>query len=202
MKYEKYHRLTQNYFAQLVVAFVSALLLIMTAIVLFEDIDLDNTMLIYNIYGTLALVGFIYSYNLTKKHLRSELEVGVTRKRIYRNYLFNTLISLMISLFLVAYYMFIYKKVIRNTLTLPQLFDFKKIIFLPLIYLLISFSGFILGIIQMRKKVFYVLFSIVVSGLVLIIIYLSITYYVNMALLLAVLILAVINYFLIANYRV
>ena len=62
MKYEKYHRLTQNYFAQLVVAFVSALLLIMTAIVLFEDIDLDNTMLIYNIYGTLALVGFIYSY--------------------------------------------------------------------------------------------------------------------------------------------
>ena len=87
-------------------------------------------------------------------------------------------------------------------MTLPQLFDFKKIIFLPLIYLLISFSGFILGIIQMRKKVFYVLFSIVVSGLVLIIIYLSITYYVNMALLLAVLILAVINYFLIANYRV
>jgi hypothetical protein len=202
MKNGKFYRITHNYYAQLAAAVVSALFLIMAATVLFEDINLDNTMLIYNIFGTLTMVGFIFSYNLTKKHLRSELEAGVTRKRVYRNYLVNTFIVLAVSLFIAAYYMFIYKTIIKNTLTLLEIFDFRKIVFLPLIFLLISFSGFILGLIQMRKRFFYTLFIAFVCGLVLIIIYLSITYYINIILLAAVIMLIVINYFLIANYRI
>ncbi|MCK9536163.1 MAG: hypothetical protein M0R05_01020 [Bacilli bacterium] len=202
MKKEFFLKIWHNYFFQLGLAFVSALFLIMVAIVLFEDIDLDNTMLIYNIFGTLTLVGFIYSYNLTKKHLRSKLEVGITRKQIYRNYFVNIMITLIVALFLVAYYMFVYKKVIKNTLTILQLFDFKKMLFLPLVFLLVSFIGFVFGIIQIKRKVFYLLFTVIVMGLIIVVIYFSIAYFINLILLAAVLIMGMINYLLIINYRI
>src|SRR5690554_6242701 len=125
MKKGKFLKIRQNYFLQLSVAFLAAILLIMVSIVLFEDIQLDNTMLIYNIFGNLTLVGFIFSYNLTKKHLRSQLEVGKTRKQIFLNYIVNILITLIVALFLVAYYIFIYKQIIKNTSTITQLFDMK-----------------------------------------------------------------------------
>jgi len=202
MKKGKFLKIRQNYFLQLSVAFLAAILLIMVSIVLFEDIQLDNTMLIYNIFGNLTLVGFIFSYNLTKKHLRSQLEVGKTRKQIFLNYIVNILITLIVALFLVAYYIFIYKQIIKNTSTITQLFDMKKLLFLPLIFLLVSSLGFMLGIIQIKKKIFYLLFTAIITGLVIIVIYYSIAYYINIILLIIVFIAIPINYLLIINYQI
>jgi len=202
MSEKKYKRFLENNKTRLVLVIVSALILIMISIVLFEDIDLDNTILVYNIFGTLALIGFLYSYSLTKKNIKNDLCVGITRKEIYKSYLRNIMICLVVSILLVIYYMVIYKLVINVNTSIFSLFDIEEILFLPLIFLALSFFGFFLGMVQMRKKIFYLLFLCTNTIIVVFVIYFNMEYYLDLILLGFVLTLLILNYRLIKKYDI
>ena len=199
---DKWNKFTRNFSVKLISVIVLALFLIMVSIVLFEDVGLDNSILIYNIFGTISLIGFLYSYALTKKNIRVDFGMGVTRKQIYKSYLKNTLLVLFISLFLVAYYILIFKIVIMKNISLNKFFDMRILIFLPLIFLSLSFLGFFLGIMKIHSGFVYSLIALITTIIVLVIIYLTIAYFLNLILLLIVLGLGFLNYYLIKNYDI
>lgn len=199
---DKWNKLTSNFSVKLISVIVLALLLIMVSIVLFEDVGLDNSILIYNIFGTISLIGFLYSYALTKKNIRIDFGIGVTRKQIYKSYLKNILVVLLISLFLVAYYILIFKIVIVKNISLNKYFDMRILIFLPLIFLSLSFLGFFLGMMKIHSGLVYSLIALITTVIVLVIIYLTVAYFLNLILFIIVLGLGFLNYYLIKTYDI
>ena len=195
MKIKEY---LDNYYVQLGSFFLLALILIFVSIVLFEDINLDNMILVQNIYGTLALTGFLYSYDLSKRRLRNDLEIGLTRKEVYRLYLFQVFISLVFASFIVLYYAWIHQHVIKES------FVVKEIAFLAVVYLALSFFGFFLGIFKIRKLFFHILSAVITIIIVLMIIYIGMKYYLYLDIAIAVIaiVLGILNYLLIMKRKI
>lgn len=201
MKNEKLTNFLNRDVVKLIMVIFCILVLIFVSIVLFEDIDLDKRIIIYNIFGILALAGFLYSYSLTKKNTPLKLSMGITRKTIYFNYLKNTIISLFISLFIAVYYMLIYNLVLYGKFSILEVFDIREVVFLPMVYLVLSALGFFLGIYKLQSKIFYILSVLITVGLVLVIIYFSVAYWLTLVLFAFGVLFEVINYFLFKRYN-
>ncbi|HEY8396152.1 MAG TPA: hypothetical protein VIK96_05170 [Bacilli bacterium] len=187
--------------SKLVAVIISALFLITVSIILFNDIAFDNRILIYALFGTIALTGFLYSFALSGKNAWIRLSFGITRKEIYKNYIKNSILCLIVSIFLAAYYMVIYNLVYKHNLMITKVFDLREVVFLPLIYLILSFLGFFLGIFKMNRNLFYTLTGIIVTCLVLIIIFYTIAYWLNFVLLGFAILFGLVNYLLFMKYK-
>ncbi|MDD4000587.1 MAG: hypothetical protein PHX62_06820 [Bacilli bacterium] len=196
MRKISYNAFKNNDVIKLVAVIASALLLITVLIILLDDIAFDHRILIYALFGTIAAIGFLYSYSLTKRNARIRLSFGYTRKAIYKNYLKNTLICLLVSIFLAAYYMLIYNLVNNYKFSILDVFDLREVVFLPLVYLLLSFLGFFLGVFKMSRNLFYSLFTFIIAFLVIILIYYTITNLLNYLLLGIAIIFGILNYLL------
>src|SRR5690554_6160371 len=103
---------------KLISIIILTLLLIMVSLILFEDLDLDSSLLIYNIYGTISLVSFLYSFHTANKKLFNDLSLGISRKNVYKRYLKNVFFVLLVSIFFVLYYIFAYKYIIGGSIPL------------------------------------------------------------------------------------
>lgn len=186
----------KNYYVQLTLFFLLALFLILVSIVFLEDIGADSDILIYNLFGTLAFSGLLYSFHLSKTKLRQLTQAGKTRADIYKDYLLRLGASLGFSVLLVVYYIVLFKIYVN------QQFDYEKILFLPMMALFLSLVGFLLGMLKMKRLWLYVFFGILLGGLSLAVIKLPITYYFDISLLLGVLILAGVGYRLIIRKNI
>lgn len=178
------------------------LLLIMVSLILFEDVGLNNALLIYNIFGTLALISFLYSFYATSRKLYNDLSLGVSRKEFYINYLKNIGLVLLISIFLVIYYILVYKIIIGVNVPIFESFDLGKLIYLPIMFLAVTFLGFTLGIVKLKKRFFYTLVGIITILVVLSLIYLTIKYLLSIFLSVIIIALGVYNYILVKNIDV
>lgn len=192
-------KLLENPTIKLIGIILLTFLLILVSIILFEDLGLNNSILIYNIFGTLALISFLFSFHTTSRKLYNELSLGVSRKEFYIKYLKNIGFVLILSLAFIIYYLFIYKLIIDDNIPLLESFDIGKLIYLPMVFLSLSFLGFLLGILKMRKTFFYTLVIIITTLIVVSIIYISIKNLFNIFLGLIVILLGVFNYFLVKN---
>lgn len=195
-------KLLENPTIKLIGIILLTFLLILVSIILFEDLGLNNSILIYNIFGTLALISFLFSFHTTSRKLYNELSLGVSRKEFYIKYLKNIGFVLILSLAFIIYYLFIYKLIIDDNIPLLESFDLGKLIYLPMVFLSLSFLGFLLGILKMRKAFFYTLVIIITTLIVVSIIYISIKNLFNIFLGLIVILLGVFNYFLVKNVDV
>jgi len=195
-------KLLENPTIKLIGIILLTFLLILVSIILFEDLGLNNSILIYNIFGTLALISFLFSFHTTSRKLYNELSLGVSRKEFYIKYLKNIGFVLILSLAFIIYYLFIYKLIIDDNIPLLESFDLGKLIYLPMVFLSLSFLGFLLGILKMRKTFFYTLVIIITTLIVVSIIYISIKNLFNIFLGLIVILLGVFNYFLVKNVDV
>jgi hypothetical protein len=126
--------------------------------------------------------------------------MGKTRRAIYLSYLRKTILSLFVSLLLAAFYMLIYNLILKSKFSFMQVFDFREIIFLPLVYLVLSSLGFFLGIYKVQSKVFYILTGFIIAALVLLIIYFSVAYWLTLTLFLFTILFGVFNYLLFMKY--
>lgn len=201
MKKETFKKITNHEAFKLAAVILSALFLITVSIILFDDIAFDNRIFIYVLFGTIALTGFLYSFSLTGKNTWVMLSFGTTRKEIYKKYLLDSLLALLVSVLLAAYYMIIYYLVYYHYLLITEVFDFHEVAFLPLVYLMLSFLGFFLGMVKMNRNVFYVLSGAIVVALVLVIIYYSIANWLNYLLLGCAFLFGLANYFLFMKYK-
>lgn len=195
-------KLLENPTIKLIGIILLTFLLILVSIILFEDLGLNNSILIYNIFGTLALISFLFSFHTTSRKLYNELSLGVSRKEFYIKYLKNIGFVLILSLAFIIYYLFIYKLIIDDNIPLLESFDLGKLIYLPMVFLSLSFLGFLLGILKMRKAFFYTLVIIITTLIVVSIIYISIKNLFNIFLGLIEILLGVFNYFLVKNVDV
>ncbi|GEM_PF-2979869 len=193
---QKINAFFKNYYVQLTLFFLLALFLILVSIVFLEDIGADSDILIYNIFGTLAFSGLLFSFHLSKTKIRQQTQAGKTRQDIYKDYLLRLMASLGVSVLLVAYYIILFKIYVN------QQFDYEKILFLPMVTLFISLVGFLMGMLRMKRVWLYALFGILLGGLVLIVINFSIGYHLDLVLLLGVLILAGVCYRLIIRQNI
>jgi hypothetical protein len=193
---QKINAFFKNYYVQLTLFFLLALFLILVSIVFLEDIGANSDILIYNIFGTLAFSGLLFSFHLSKTKLRQLTQAGKTRADIYKDYLLRLMAGLGVSVLLVAYYIVLFKIYVN------QQFDYEKILFLPMVTLFISLVGFLMGMLRMKRVWLYVLFGILLGGLALIVIKLSLTFYLDLVLLLGVLILAGVCYRLIIRKNI
>lgn len=201
MKKEIYKRIINSEAWKLAAAIIAALFLITVSIILFDDIAFDNRIFIYALFGTIALTGFLYSFSLTGKEAWMRLSFGVTRKAIYRKYILNSFLSLVVSVFLAAYYMVIYYLVYDHDLLITEVFNFREVVFLPLVYLALSFLGFFLGMCKMNRNIFYTLTGIIVVSLSVVVIYFSITNWMNFLLLAFSIVFGMVNYFFFMKYK-
>jgi hypothetical protein len=193
---QKINAFFKNYYVQLTLFFLLALFLILVSIVFLEDIGADSDILIYNIFGTLAFSGLLFSFHLSKTKIRQLAQAGKTRADIYKDYMLRLIVSVGVSVLLVAYYIVLFKIYVNEQ------FDYDKILFLPMMTLFLSLLGFLLGMIRMKTVWLYVLFGILLGGLALIVIYFQIGYYLDLALLLGVLILSGVCYRLIIRKNI
>ncbi|HHZ11305.1 MAG TPA: hypothetical protein GYA05_01185 [Acholeplasmataceae bacterium] len=201
MKKEIYKRIINSEAWKLAAVIIAALFLITVSIILFDDIAFDNRIFIYALFGTIALTGFLYSFSLTGKEAWMRLSFGVTRKAIYRKYILNSFLSLVVSVFLAAYYMVIYYLVYDHDLLITEVFNFREVVFLPLVYLALSFLGFFLGMCKMNRNIFYTLTGIIVVSLSVVVIYFSITNWMNYLLLAFSIVFGMVNYFFFMKYK-
>jgi len=201
MKKEIYKRIINSEAWKLAAVIIAALFLITVSIILFDDIAFDNRIFIYALFGTIALTGFLYSFSLTGKEAWMRLSFGVTRKAIYRKYILNSFLSLVVSVFLAAYYMVIYYLVYDHDLLITEVFNFREVVFLPLVYLALSFLGFFLGMCKMNRNIFYTLTGIIVVSLSVVVIYFSITNWMNFLLLAFSIVFGMVNYFFFMKYK-
>jgi len=193
---QKINAFFKNYYVQLTLFFLLALFLILVSIVFLEDIGANSDILIYNIFGTLAFSGLLYSFHLSKTKIRQLTQAGKTRADIYKDYMLRLIASLGVSVLLVAYYIVLFKIYVNEQ------FDYDKILFLPMMTLFLSLLGFLLGMLKMKTVWLYVLFGILLGGLALIVINFQIGYYLDLALLLGVLILSGVCYRLIVRKNI
>lgn len=199
---EKQIKILNNPTVKLISIIILTLLLIMVSIILFEDMDLNSSMLIYNIYGTLILVSFLYSFHTTSKKLYIDLSLGVSRKDFYKKYLKNIIFVLIISLFFVAYYILAYKLIIGLNKPIFDEFRLQILIYLPIIFLSLSFLGFALGIVKMKRRFFYTIVFVVSVLVVISVMYLTIVYLFNIFLSVIVIGLAVFDYYLLKKINI
>lgn len=187
---------------KLISIIILTLLLIMIALILFEDVGLDNSMLIYNIFGTLALVSFLYSFHTTSKKLYNDLCLGTTRKEFYIKYLKNIILVLFIALFFVAYYILSYWLIIPTNTPIFEIFDLKTLIYLPTLFLGLSFFGFLLGIIKLKRKFFYTIAGFITAMVVISLMYLTIRYLFTISLGVVVIGIGMFNYYLVRKIHI
>lgn len=187
---------------KLVSIIILTLLLIMVSLILFEDLDLNPSMLIYNIYGTIALVSFLYSFHTASKKLYNDLSLGISRKQVYKRYLKNTFFVLLISMFFVGYYIFSYRVIIGGSTPVFEEFKLEVLIYLTSIFLSLSFLGFQLGILKMKSGFFYSIVVVIIVLVVLSIVYLTIIYLLSILLGIVVIALGIVNYLLLKNIKV
>jgi hypothetical protein len=80
-------------------------------------------------------------------------------------------------------------------------FNFREVVFLPLVYLALSFLGFFLGMCKMNRNIFYTLTGIIVVSLSVVVIYFSITNWMNYLLLAFSIVFGMVNYFFFMKYK-
>ncbi|MGD9886927.1 MAG: hypothetical protein AB7T03_03065 [Bacilli bacterium] len=168
---EKIRVFLNRYYVLVTIYFLLALALILFAVLFLDDIQAPTDMLIYNIFGTLAILGYLQSYQFTFKKMKISLAIGNTRKQIYRRYLLRLLISLGLSVLLVVYYITIFK------LYVNQYFDYSKIIFLPLVTVILSLLGFFEGLLRIKFYWVIAILTVIVGGLAWVVISIPIPYH-------------------------
>ncbi|MGD9605416.1 MAG: hypothetical protein AB7V00_04610 [Bacilli bacterium] len=192
---EKIKAFFNHYFVLVSIYFILALMLILFSVIFLDDIKAPSNILIYNIFGTLAILGYWESYQLGKKKLRLALSVGITRKQAFAKYIFRLLLSLGLSILLVGYYILIFK------LYVNQYFDYSKVIFLPLVTVILSLLGFLEGLLHFKFVGVMIILGLISFGLIAIIIFVSIPFYFDIILLGIALVLAFINRSLVNKIR-
>ncbi len=168
---EKLQHIFQLHMVQVVGMFLLALVLIFVSVIFLNDIKAPSNILIYNIFGTLGISSFLENVQLAKNKLRRFVNIGITRRDVYFDYLKRLLFSIVLSLLLVAFYIFIFK------LYVDAFFDYSKVIFLPLVAALLSQIGFLVGLFRFKNTIVHIIFGLVVGGLVVIVYFLEIVYY-------------------------
>lgn len=167
----KLQHLFQLHMVQVVGMFLLALVLIFVSVIFLNDIKAPSNILIYNIFGTLGISSFLENVQLAKNKLRRFVNIGITRRDVYFDYLKRLLFSIVLSLLLVAFYIFIFK------LYVDAFFDYSKVIFLPLVAALLSQIGFLVGLFRFKNAIVHIIFGLVVGGLVIVVYFLEIVYY-------------------------
>ena len=188
---EKIKVFLNRYYVLVTIYFLLALALILFAVLFLDDIQAPTDMLIYNIFGTLAILGYLQSYHFTLKKMKMSLAIGNTRKQIYQRYLLRLLISLGLSILLVVYYIIIFK------LYVNQYFDYSKIIFLPLVTVILSLLGFFEGLLRFKFYWMLAILTLIVGGLAWVVISIPIPYYWDGILLIVATLFVFINRFII-----
>lgn len=199
MKENKINKFFEIPSVKLISVILLTLLLILISLILFEDLNLDPSMLIYNIYGTIALISFLYSFYSTNKKLYNELSLGISRKEFYKRYLKNIFFILGVTIFFVIYYILLYKFIIGGSKPIFDEFKLGMLIYLPTVFLSLSFLGFLLGILRMKKGIFYSVGFVIATLVVLSIIYLTIFYLLSILLGIVFIGLGVLNYYILKN---
>ncbi|MCK9471020.1 MAG: hypothetical protein WC006_02990 [Bacilli bacterium] len=192
----------ENEIVKLVSIIILTLLLIMVSLILFEDLDLDPSLLIYNIYGTLSLVSFLYSYHSSSKRLYNDLSLGISRRNVYKIYLKNIFFVLLVSLFFVSFYIFSYQFIIGGSRPLFDEFKIEIIVYLTSIFLSLSLFGFLLGILKLKRGFFYSIVLVITVMVVLSIIYYTIIYLLSILLGIIVIGLGILNYIILKNIKI
>jgi hypothetical protein len=185
-----------NYAVQLGLFFILALFLILVSVIFLEDIKAPSDILVYNIFGTLGIAGFLHSFQLANKKLWLYLAIGKTRKQVYYQYLGRIVLSLGLSLFLVGYYILIFK------LYVNQYFDYSKMFFLPLVSITLALVGFLIGLLRVKHLWVNIGLGLAICGLTLIIYFLEIVYYWDILLLVLAGALAGFNYYLVKHKNI
>ncbi|MDD3107044.1 MAG: hypothetical protein PHP65_04505 [Bacilli bacterium] len=168
---ERLQHIFQLHMVQVVGMFLLALVLIFVSVIFLNDIKAPSNILIYNIFGTLGISSFLENVQLAKNKLRRFVNIGITRRDVYFDYLKRLLFSIVLSLLLVAFYIFIFK------LYVDAFFDYSKVIFLPLVAALLSQIGFLVGLFRFKNAIVHIIFGLVVGGLVIVVYFLEIVYY-------------------------
>lgn len=171
-------------------------------LILNDNLGLESNVILYNILGSLSLMGFLYSYNLSKRTIKTYLDFGINRREFFRKYLLNVLFMLGIMILFIAVYILVYELVFAFDISFLEMFKIWDLVFLLLVFLLTSFLGLLLGTFKLNIWLLYVIIIVVAAGLLFVFLRLDVDWLINLISLVFISLLLMGDYLLIKNIKI
>lgn len=199
---KKRNKLIDNPVVQLILVIILSFFIMGLLLILYKDLELDKSFVVYCLLGVLSIVGLIFSYNLAYKKVYNYLYFGITRKEFFYKFLYNLLISFAILLFLIVFYMFGYMFIYEPTTSILDIFQIQNFIFLLVMFVIFSSFGFMFGILKIKRWLFYIISSLIILTTAFIIYQGYIKYYYNIAISLVAICLVIADYYLMKYLKI
>lgn len=199
---KKRNKLIDNPIVQLILVIILSFFIMGLLLILYKDLELDKSFVVYCLLGVLSIVGLIFSYNLAYKKVYNYLYFGITRKEFFYKFLYNLLISFAILLFLIVFYMFGYMFIYEPTTSILDIFQIQNFIFLLVMFVIFSSFGFMFGILKIKRWLFYIISSLIILTTAFIIYQGYIKYYYNIAISLVAICLVIADYYLMKYLKI
>lgn len=171
-------------------------------LILNDNLGLESNVILYNILGSLSLMGFLYSHNLSKRTIKTYLDFGINRREFFRKYLLNVLLMLGIMILFIAVYILVYELVFAFDISFLEMFKIWDLVFLLLVFLLTSFLGLLLGTFKLNIWLLYVIIIVVAAGLLFVFLRLDVDWLINLISLVFISLLLMGDYLLIKNIKI
>lgn len=171
-------------------------------LILNDNLGLESNVILYNILGSLSLMGFLYSHNLSKRTIKTYLDFGINRREFFRKYLLNVLFMLGIMILFIAVYILVYELVFAFDISFLEIFKIWDLVFLLLVFLLTSFLGLLLGTFKLNIWLLYVIIIVVAAGLLFVFLRLDVDWLINLISLVFISLLLIGDYLLIKNIKI
>lgn len=199
---KKRNKLIDNPVVQLILVIILSFFIMGLLLILYKDLELDKSFVVYCLLGVLSIVGLIFSYNLAYKKIYNYLYFGITRKEFFYKFLYNLLISFAILLFLIVFYMLGYMFIYEPTTSILDIFQIQNFIFLLVMFVIFSSFGFMFGILKIKRWLFYIISSLIILTTAFIIYQGYIKYYYNIAISLVAICLVIADYYLMKYLKI
>ncbi len=199
---KKRNKLIDNPVVQLILVIILSFFIMGLLLILYKDLELDKSFVVYCLLGVLSIVGLIFSYNLAYKKVYNYLYFGITRKEFFYKFLYNLLISFAILLFLIVFYVFGYMFIYEPTTSILDIFQIQNFIFLLVMFVIFSSFGFMFGILKIKRWLFYIISSLIILTTAFIIYQGYIKYYYNIAISLVAICLVIADYYLMKYLKI
>lgn len=162
MENRKTQKNLHHYEIQLIVLGIIIAILLIGSLILIngiknQEITIIKSNFMVALFCSSIIGGAFLSFSTTNRLLKFQTSFGITRKKIYKDYILRIIqvFSWMIGIYL-FYTMMDFIIMGQNVSLIPMLFD-QKIMILILLFLLMNMTGFWCGIRQIRIELFLII---------------------------------------------
>lgn len=159
MRKTKIESIYNKYHVQLIILAVIIMISLLVILSLFNnressDINILKESFAYILFGNAIIGSAVFSFSSTKRSIKFQTSLGITRKEIYRSYMIKNIQVLAWTIGIYFYYMMIDKVIENNSREILTSLINERTGFLVLLFISYSLVSFFLGIVRISPFLF------------------------------------------------